>query len=426
MPFPEQSDILETAFKALSKNYKGTDVDIYELCKEKRKTEPVMKGDFMRALNVPTHADVRQTYETFVLFKYKDIRKTLADAKTFTSGFIKNGLGSFFGGDGLIILAMDGDQHKKTRALLQPVFMPSNVNIMRDEMDRVVREDFLNHIIEDKKANLMDFGLYFPIKIIYQLLGFPKENTEQFYEYAAMGLTILAGQKIDAEAAEDARKVANSASDGLLHLVEELVEKRRKSGTEGTDLLSKLIVAEHEGERLSNHEIGTFARSLVAAGGETTTRSFSSIMTLLLQRPELMKRAIADRSLIPAIINEGIRFEPVATVKVRQAAKDVEIGGVHIPAGSLVQCIVASANRDEAVMERPEEFDPDRKTPMNFTFGFGPHMCIGQFIAKLELETAINAIFDLLPNLRFDPDMPLPTIEGGHLRGASNIHIIWD
>ena len=426
MPFADHSDALERAYKDLSANYRGMDVDIYEICKEKRQTEPVMKGDFMRWLKVPTHADVRQKFETFAVFKYEDNRKVLADAKTFTSGFIRDGLGSFFGGDGLIILAMDGEEHKKTRSLLQPVFMPANVNKFKAEMDRCAREDFLNHIVDDKKANLMNFGLYYPVRIIYQLMGFPQEATGKFYDYAAMGLKILAGQKLDPAEAEKAREEANAVSGGLLDLVVDQVAQRRAEGSDNNDLISQLVRAAHEGEQLTDHEIATFLRSLVAAGGETTSRTFSSTMTLLLQRPELLDHARNERSLIPAIINEAIRFEPVATVKVRQAAVDTEIGGVKIPAGSMVQCIVASANRDEAVMERPDEFDPDRKTPMSFTFGFGPHMCIGQFIAKLELEAAINAVFDLLPNIRLDPDKPAPEIKGGHLRGAGDVYVIWD
>jgi cytochrome P450 len=87
---------------------------------------------------------------------------------------------------------------------------------------------------------------------------------------------------------------------------------------------------------------------------------------------------------------------------------------------------VASANRDEEVFERPDVFDIDRKIKPSFGFGFGPHMCIGQFVAKVELACAVNAILDLFPGLRLDPDMPPPLIEGAQLRGASHIHVLWD
>lgn len=426
MPIPHHSDALEKAYTGLSENFRGIDVDIYELCKEKRANEPVMEGDFMASLNVATHAKTGHGLPTYALFKYEDIKKMLADAKTFTSGFIREGLGSFFGGDGLIILAQDGEVHKKTRSLLQPVFMPSNVNKWRDDIDERIRKEFLEHLVPDKKANLMDFGLYFPVNVIYQLIGFPEDHSDHFYEYAAMGLAIIAGPKADLGSVEESRARANAASEGLLELLTDLVRHRREGGADGDDIISQLIRAEEEGERLNDKQIATFVRSLVAAGGETTARTFSSIMTLLLERPDVLERVRNDRSLIPNVINETTRFEPVATVKVRQASEDVEIRGVKIPKGALVQGLVASANRDEEVYDNPDMFDIDRKGPMNFNFGFGPHMCIGQFIAKLELEIALNAMFDMMPNLRIDPDKLRPEIRGGQLRGAGAVYALWD
>jgi cytochrome P450 len=139
-----------------------------------------------------------------------------------------------------------------------------------------------------------------------------------------------------------------------------------------------------------------------------------------------LARVRADRSLVPKAIDEAIRFEPVATFKVRQAAQDLELAGMAIPQGAMVQCIVSSANRDEEAFERSEEFDIDRKLKPSFGFGFGPHMCIGQFIAKTELQVALNAVLDLMPNVRLDPDQPPPRITGAQLRGPKHVHVIWD
>ena len=421
-----RSEKLEKAFAALSKNYRGLDVDLYAVSREKRQTTPVMEGDFMASLSVPTHAGQRHGHPTYAVFKYNDIKAVLQDAATFTSGFIAKGLGTFFGGDGLIIIAMDGDQHRKARGLLQPVFTPQSVNPWRVEIERSIREEFIAPLVPNKRADLMDFALYFPIRVIYALIGFPQENIGDFYEYAAMGLTILAGPKNDPAEEEAARQNAVSASQGLYDAVIKLVAQRRAEGANGDDLISRLIRAEFEARRLDDMEIATFVRSLVAAGGETTTRTFSSVMTLLLQRPALLARVRDDRSLVSKLIDEAIRFEPTSTVKVRQAARDVEIGGVKIPQGALVQCVIASANRDEDVFENADEFDIDRKLKPSFTFGYGPHMCIGQFVAKLELSAAVNAVLDLFPNLRLDPDQPAPEIQGGQLRGASSIPWIWD
>ena len=149
-------------------------------------------------------------------------------------------------------------------------------------------------------------------------------------------------------------------------------------------------------------------------------------MTLLLQDEALLARVRADRALVPKLIDESVRFEPVSTFKVREAAKDTEIGGVRIPKGAFVQCMVASANRDETVFENADAFDIDRRQKPSFGFGFGPHMCIGQFVAKIELQCAINAILDLFPNIRLDPSQPAPMIEGAMLRGAPSVHVVWD
>ena len=149
-------------------------------------------------------------------------------------------------------------------------------------------------------------------------------------------------------------------------------------------------------------------------------------MTLLLERPELLARIREDRSLVNKAIDEAVRFEPVATFKVRQAAQDTEIRGVQVPKGAMVSCIVSSANRDEDAFEDADTFDIDRRQKPSFGFGFGPHMCIGQFVAKTEINCAVNAILDLMPNIRLDPSKPAPEITGAQLRGPHSLPVVWD
>lgn len=416
---------IEAAYHAVSDTYLGSDVDIHGLCREKRHNEPVMQGDFVDTyLKVPTNAGAKAAKCAVTLFRHKDVMAVLRDADTFTSGFIAEGLGAFF--DGLIILAMDGEQHRRTRALLQPVFMPQTVNEWRPEIDRVIREEFLLPMVADKKANLMDFGLYFPIRAMYALMGFPADDPEKFKKYASWALALVAANQIDPEKAKIYGPLAGQAVKSLYDAIKEIVVRKRAEGTQSNDLISRLINAEYEGRALDDHEVTTFVRSLLPAAGETTTRTFSSVMTLLLERPELLERVRNDRSLIGKLIDETVRYEPVATFKVRQASKDVEIGGVMVAKGSMVQCMVISANRDDEVFDNPDAFDLDRKARPALGFGFGPHMCIGQFVAKVELNSAINGILDLFPNIRLDPDMPAPKIAGAQLRGAKTVHAIWD
>jgi cytochrome P450 len=424
MSSPACNNALETAFADVADNYRGADVDLHAIYREMRKTSPVIEGNFMAKLGVPNIAGLDANRPTFTVFGYKDSMAVLRDASKFTSGFIAEGLGAFF--DGLILTGMDGDVHRSARALLQPVFMPEVVNRWKPKLETIVRDEYLLPLKPRGGADLMDFGLHFPIRMIYSLIGFPDDRPEKVQQYAAWALAILSGPQVDPERAKAARQAAMSAAQSLYDAVKVSVAEVRAAGADGDDLISRLIRAEYEGRRLDDHEVTTFVRSLLPAAGETTTRTFGSLMTLLLERPALLDRVRADRSLVPRAIDEAVRFEPVATFKVRQAAEDLEIRGVKIPRGAMVQCIVSSANRDEEVFEQSETFDIDRKQKPSFGFGFGPHMCIGQFIAKTELQVAVNAVLDLLPNLRLDPDRPAPKITGAQLRGPHELHVLWD
>jgi cytochrome P450 len=415
---------LETAYSSVSDTYKGTG-DLHGACREARAKSPIFIGDFIKQFGVPTNAGMQQgTRPTFALFRYQDVMSVLRDATSYTSGFIAEGLGAFF--DGLIILAMDGEQHRKVRALLQPAFMPETVNKWRDQIDAVIRKDMLEPMVGLKKADLMEFGLSFPIREMYALMGFPTDNTDEYRKYAAWTLAMLGGNQIDPAKAPEARRNAGIAVKLLYDAILGVVIQRRADGSHGDDLIGRLLRAEHEGRMLDDHEVTTFVRSLLPAAAETTTRTFGSVMTMLMTTPGLLERVKADRSLVPKLVDETTRFEPVATFKVRETAREVEFHGVKIPKGSFVQCMVVSANRDEEVFEHADVFDIDRKLKPSFGFGFGPHMCIGQFVAKMELNCAVNALLDLFPNLRLNPGHPAPVIEGAQLRGASHVHVLWD
>ena len=413
---------LETAFAGVADNYRGADVDLHAVYRAQRAQSPVIAENFMARLGVPNIAGLDPNRPTFTVFKYKDVMAVLRDATRFTSGFIAEGLGAFF--DGLILTGMDGEQHRRARALLQPVFMPETVNQWRPKMDRIVRDEYLAPLAPQGRADLMDFGLHFPIRLIYAVIGFP-DDAARVEQYAAWALAILAGPQVDPVRAAQARVAAMEAAKALYDAIKIEVAQVRAQGGQGDDLISRLIRAEYEGHRLDDHEVTTFVRSLLPAAGETTTRTFGSVMLLLLERPALLERVRQDRSLVGKAIDEAVRLEPVATFKVRQAAEDLELGGLQVPKGAMVQAIVMSAHRDEEVFEHPDTFDLDRKAKPTFGFGFGPHMCIGQYIAKTELTVAVNAVLDLLPNLRLDPDAPAPKITGAQLRGPHTLQVVW-
>src|SRR5690606_21895513 len=416
---------LEQSFANVSTAHAGKLENPFPLYKEKRHNEPVMKGDILAELGVPSIAAKDASTPVFSVFKHQDVMEVLRDDATYTSGFILKGLGAFL--DGLILTGLDGEEHRKMRTLLAPAFTPGAVNKWRGILDKIMREEFVGPLVPLKKADLGEMALMFPIRIIYAVIGFPNDDPAMIKQFAAWGLDILGGPQRDPEAAKAAGQRAMAASEALYQAMKPLVALRRANLKDtDNDLISLLIRAELDGRHLDDHEITTFIRSLLPAASETTTRTFGTALLLLLQRPALLDRVRADRKLISRVTDEAVRYDPTAAFKLRQTSKEVEIRGVQIPAGAMIECSVSSAGRDEEVFENSDEFDIDREKKPHFGFGYGPHMCVGIHVAKAEIESALNALFDLLPNLRLDPAQPMPVIAGANLRGPKTIPVVWD
>lgn len=417
---------MQKSFQSVSDNFGGTLEDPLPFYLAKMAEGPVMKGDILEELGVPAIFGNARGRPVYTLFRHTDIGAVLRDQDTYTSSLIGEGLGSFMGT--FMLTAMDGQYHRRMRSLLQPCFMPAVLKEWRESLiNPVLRDEYVAPLVPRGKADLIkDMGLGFPVRVIYSILGFPDDDPKGMEVFATMALKILSGPKRDPEAAQRARKEALEASQALYDHVKPMVAKRRAEGSVGNDLIGRLLRSEHEGEKLTDEQVTDFVRMLLPAAAETTTRTFGSLMVLLLERPELLARVRADRKLIGKAIDEAVRLEPVATFKARETARDVEIAGTQIPQGSIVSMVIQTANRDPDVFENPDEFDIDRPLKPSFGFGYGVHMCIGLFVAKAEIDAAVNAIFDMMPNIRLDPDAPPPRIKGVGLRGPDAVHVVWD
>ena len=408
-------------FAKVSATFSGNVDDPFPIYRERRASMPVMLGDIITEFGSVTFTTMQKPRPVYTLFRYHDVMSVLKDAKNFSSGFLmETGMAAFM--DGFALTAMDGTPHRQARGLLQPCFAPDVLKAWRiNRIEPVIRDEYIVPLLKQGKAELIaDLALMFPIRVIYDLLGFPNEP-QALAHFASAALRILGGISTDPEAKKAAKEAAKELYDSTL----KIVQARRAAGADGDDLISRLIRSSFEGDSLSDHQITMFTRMLLPAAAETTTRTFSTLMLLLLERPELLARLRADRSLIPKAIDESIRYEPVATFKVREVEVDSVFQDVVIPKGALLSLCVASANRDDAVFEDGDTFNIDRAPRMSFGFGFGPHMCVGLFIAKAEIEVALNAMLDLMPDLRIDPAYPRPVIRGIQLRGPDAVHIIW-
>lgn len=195
--------------------------------------------------------------------------------------------------------------------------------------------------------------------------------------------------------AEDAAEALR----GLIDMFGRLITTRRKEPTD--DLLSALVRAEAEGERLSNEELYAMCVFVFLAGHETTTNGIASGLLALLQHPDQFATLQTDvDGLVRGTVEEALRYESPVTRAVRKASEDLDFGGKKIRKGQLVVFLLGAANRDPRQFPDPARFDIKRPLTRHLAFGFGTHFCLGAVLARMEMELAFRAIVRRLPSLR--------------------------
>ncbi|MCW2614499.1 MAG: cytochrome [Frankiales bacterium] len=423
--FPSTDELM----RELSEVFAASKVsDIYPGLAQRRRDTPVMEGDLLAEFGAPSMAaGFDGSRAVYTLFRYDDVLAALKDDETFSSSPMQDALGPLLG---TVITGLDGEEHRHLRALLSPAVARENFGLWQETIvDPVVTQLVADVAAGDGRADLMGFAVRFPIRIIYEVLGFPTDDLESYELFQARALTTLLGfGSTDPAMADKAMANMMRALESVQGLYDDMlpiVQRRRAEGAVGHDLIAHLLRAEVDGVRMTDHEVTVLARSLLPAAAETTTRSWSNMMVCLLNRPELLDAVRADRSLVPKVVNETMRFEPTSVANARLTTRDVEIRGVTIPAGTGVTLMQGAANRDEEVYADPDTFDPFRTGKPSLTFGWGAHMCIGMNLAKLEMVSALNAVLDGLPGLRADPDAPAPEVAGITLRGARALPVVW-
>jgi len=264
------------------------------------------------------------------------------------------------------------------------------------------------------RADLVqEFTHHYPFQIIYKQLNLPPEDVKIFHKLA------IAQTVVSYDVAH-----GTEASRKLGVYFKALIEERRRDP--GDDLVSLLAQAEVDGESLPEEILVSFLRQLVNAGGDTTYRATSILLTGLLTNPDQLAAVRADRSLIPQAIEEALRWDGPVLIASRTPSVDTELCGVMLPAGASLSVAAGSANRDPSRFEDPDRFDIFRAKQRHFAFAFGPHVCIGQQLARLEMTRALDAILDHLPNLRLDPDRPPPQVQGTMMRVPKHVHVCFD
>ncbi len=348
---------------------------------------------------------------TFVVTRFSDVEQVLRDTEHVSSSINAEHIGQFMGE---LILAMDGQEHRAYRNLVAHAFRASQLEGWGDTVIRPTIDGFLDQLAPQGSADLVrDITSRYPVRVICAIVGVPVDDSDQFHQWAEL----INGGPMHPEE-------GMAASRAMRAYLEPLVEARREH-PQG-DLLSDLVHAEVDGARLTDEKIYGFLRLLLPAGAETTFRVMGNALAVLLTHADVMERVKADPGLMPAFIEETLRWESSVTQVSRVATVDTEIAGCPIAAGSPVGVITGSANHDERRYERAEEFDLDRPSQNHLAFGTGQHQCLGMHLARLELRVGLDAILRRLPNLRLDPDAPAPVIMGTAFRGPDALPVVFD
>ncbi len=348
------------------------------------------------------------TPHTVMITRYDDVRETLRDDTIYSNDIIQRTMGIVMGPT---IIGMDGREHLKHRTIVTPSLATKALHggEFRKFIEKTAHE-IIDRFVENGVADLhKDFCFEYPLAVFVGVLGIPKDEIDKVHNW---------GIDLCLVASDPERGLIASAA--LQDYLTPIVQAKRLNPAD--DMISRLVMAEVDGHKLSDLEVVSFLRLLTLAGAETTNHLLGTAFYAMLQDEKLFTRVRNNRSLIPALLHEAMRWESPVSTAVREAIVDTEIAGVKIPKGTGVLCNIGAANRDERKFKNPDLFDIDRDDNDHIAFGFGRHYCVGSHLAKLEAEVGVNALLDRLADLKIKPNEEF-AVTGFAFRGPDRLPV---
>ncbi len=348
--------------------------------------------------------------DIYSLYRYADVEYVLRNPETFSSRAYTKQIGMVLGPS---ILSMDGKDHVRHRAIIGGAFRRTALQEWEHTLIAPTVHTLIDAFAPRGAAELVrELTIQFPIRIIAKLLGIPVDDFERFMRLSIQLITIAGDIETGLRASAELRDYFAG-----------IVEERRRTPTD--DVISSLVHAQVDGQPLDEEEIYGFLRLLLPAGAETTYRLLGTLLYALLHDPKQFEAVRQERSLLPAAIEEALRWEAPVQYIDREATVDVDFHGTTVPTGAQVSLCLGSANHDESVFEDPETYDLFKVRPQHLAFADGPHRCLGEHLARLETTVAMNAIFDRLGDLRLDPDADAPGIYGDAFRSPNRLPVLF-
>jgi len=289
------------------------------------------------------------------------------------------------------MLRIDPPDHTRLRTLVSKAFTPRAVEQMRPRIEAVIKE-LLDPIREGETFELVrDFAAPLPVVVIAEMLGVPSEDRDRFRHWSDEAIRTIGDSTL-----ED-RLSAESAMDELADYFMGIADERRRHPK--PDLLSALVAAEEAGEKLSQAELRAMLVLLLVAGNETTTNLIANGTLALLRNPDQLAILRREPELVPAAVEELLRYDSPVQLTSRMVTRETELDGHRLEPGQQIVVLLGAANRDPEVFPDPDRLDVRRENVRHLSFGHGIHFCLGAQLARLEGAMAFEALVTRLPGL---------------------------
>ena len=330
-----------------------------------------------------------------VVSRYADVRAILKDPRSFSSRAMRDLFSQSAKTvmddaelNGETLIGTDPPVHTRLRKIVNRAFTPSRIAALEPRI-REVTADLVTRFERRGECELLsDFAIPLPVTIIAEILGVDPARHEEFKRWSDDLLLAGTGRPTP----EQAERIRISDEE-LGAWIDEVVEARRAEPR--SDLISALVAAEASEEVMTSEEIGNLILILLIAGNETTTNLIANAMLALLAHPDQLAAVTREPGLIPAAVEEILRYDSPVQLTLRRAIRDVELPGGKIRKDETVAVLLASANRDERQFPAPARLDVRRDARSHLAFGFGTHFCVGAGLARLEARVALEALLGL-------------------------------
>ncbi|MBB1242006.1 cytochrome P450 [Streptomyces durbertensis] len=351
-----------------------------------------------------THPVREDEYGVFHVYRHADVLAVSADPAVFSSDLSRLRPDS----DALseeILSVIDPPVHRRLRSLVSQAFTPRTVAALEPRVVELAGQ--LLDEVEGSEFDLVgDFAYPLPVIVIAELLGVPPEDRELFRGWSDRMLSMQVDDPVEMQFGDESgdeyeRLVKEPLKEMHGYLQRHVEERRANPG--GNDLLSRLVAAELDGDRLTDRQIVEFGGLLLMAGHVSTSMLLGNTVLCLEENREIAAELRRDPSLIPAVVEEVLRMRPPITVMARVTTRETTIGSVTVPEGRMVMASLLSANHDERHFAEPERFDPRRSPNPQVAFGHGIHYCLGAPLARLEGRIALEALLARFSDIRITP-----------------------